>query len=181
MSPKHLAEFWMLELEESFINDLDQLLDRIESLCKFLSFYLERHSKEDLDYLREQSGNYEHGQRLSMGTYVRITHQEAVDILEQTEQFSTIRSETVNLNAQMERKLVELMGNRPVFVTEYPASIKPFYMKKNSNDKALCFDLLMPVCGEVCGGSLREDNSYVDSVMFQLVGLGLVLIDFCNH
>lgn len=53
---------------------------------------------------------------------------------------------------------MELNGNVPVFVTHFPFALKPFYMKTDSENRALCFDLLMPVCGEVAGGSLREDS-----------------------
>ena len=179
MSPKHLSEFLMLEVEEAFTFSLGALLSRVEAMCKFLAFYLERHCAEDLQYLRAENGEYGFGQAISSGTYARVTYDEAVEVLQWMEPFKEAfqnADEPVNLNAQMERALVELVGNRPLFVTHYPSKMKPFYMKtegdkvsgKSGNDltvirtfflhKALCFDLLMPICGEVAGGSLREDS-----------------------
>ena len=141
MSPKHLSEFLMLEAEEAFIFSLDHLLDRVESMCKFFAFYLERNCHEEVQYLREQNGNYTFGEEISNGKYVRITYKDAVNILEKTERFSEIKrarigdNEIVNFNAEMERTLVEAMNNRPVFVTHYPMKLKPFYMKCDSYDQ----------------------------------------------
>lgn len=148
MSPKHLSEFLMLEVEEAFTFSLDSLLNRVESMCKFLAFYLERHCAQDLKYLRTENDEYSFGEAISSGTYARVTYDEAVEVLRWMEPFKEAfgaeSSEPVNLNAQMERALVELVGNRPLFVTHYPSKVKPFYMKTEEDKVSCCFCKQIP-------------------------------------
>ena len=100
-------------------------------MCKFFAFYLERNCRSDLEYLRSQNDNYQLGLNISDGEYVRLTYEEAAGILKKMDLFKDFFDgpEPVNLNAQMERTLVETMNNRPVFVTHFPMQMKPFYMK----------------------------------------------------
>lgn len=103
----------------------------------------------------------------------RMTYEEALRVLQNSQKFPKLEFGQ-DLNAEQERVLVEYMDNIPVFVTHFPSDVKPFYMKRFNEKvlkiytllsefiqfflKALCFDLLSPVSGEICGGSVREDS-----------------------
>uniref|UniRef100_A0A0A9YG50 Asparagine--tRNA ligase n=1 Tax=Lygus hesperus TaxID=30085 RepID=A0A0A9YG50_LYGHE len=139
---KHLAEFWMLELEMSFAK-LQQVMEVCELVIKHVLGYVLRACAEELHTLQ---------------------HCEAVDTLvhEVEAGRAVFQRRPVfgeDLSAEHERYLVEVYcKNTPVFVTRYPGHLKPFYMARNSIDgTAECFDLLFPWVGEVCGGSQREN------------------------
>lgn len=167
MSPRHLSEFLMLESEEAFLTHLPHLLDRVEVMIKFFIYYLETNCEKELNYLRKINNNYEDWRPASEKKFVRLDYEQALDMLFSNDnKLDNLRnwrdrsSPLPNINAELERRLVELSGNVPVFVTNYPAEQKPFYMSRSEDGKrALCFDLLMPVCGEVAGGSLREPDA----------------------
>ena len=78
----------------------------------------------------------------------------------------------MDLQSEHEKYLCQYYGNRPIFVTNYPADLKAFYMKNNSDGKTVaCFDLLLPEIGELIGGSMREDNQQILHKKAQKIGL----------
>ncbi|KPM06172.1 asparagine-tRNA ligase, mitochondrial-like protein [Sarcoptes scabiei] len=170
MSQKHLSEFQMLEVEESFIFDLDTLLDRVEDLIKHLIRWLESKCDEDLAYLLATNAFETQFDALKRCHFIRISYEEARNIL--AENFPQIKTNNLNLNAQMERFLLKYFQNKFIFITKFPFELKPFYMKRSCDANTMdCFDLLAPISGEICGGSLREhilenleDNLYTKNM-----------------
>ena len=80
----------------------------------------------------------------------------------------------MDLQSEHEKYLCQYFNNSPVFITNYPANLKAFYMKNNSDGKTVaCFDLLFPEIGELVGGSMREDNYHVLRKKAQKIGLDL--------
>lgn len=167
MSPRHLSEFLMLEGEEAFLTHLPHLLDRVEVMIKFFFYYLETNCEQELSYLRRMNNNYDQWRPVSEKKFVRLDYEQALDMLldnDNSNKLAHLRDwrsgPPPTITAELERRLVELSGGVPVFVTNYPSEQKPFYMSRSEDGRrALCFDLLMPICGEVAGGSLREPNA----------------------
>lgn len=150
---KHLSEFWMLECEISFLDHLDNLLGFIEQFLKLSAKDLLERSKNDcLD--RDKSYQIIHS------PFAKITYTDAVKELSNFEgKFIHSLSWGKDLQTEHEKFLAEEVFKGPVFVTDYPANLKPFYMKSNNDGKTVsCLDLLVPGIGEIVGGSLREDN-----------------------
>ncbi|KAJ3069835.1 hypothetical protein HDU98_007093 [Podochytrium sp. JEL0797] len=184
LSTRHLAEFWMLEAEAAFLTDLDQLLDLIEASITSTTDHVVKHSREDLDALMAfQDMNKKAGNNTAppiqnmldmLGTtgkpFDRITYTEALQILQGTKRkwVHPVDKWGCALQSEHERFLAEECFKAPVFVTDYPASVKPFYMldsKDSGGERGVhggetvaCVDLLVPGIGEVVGGSLREHS-----------------------
>lgn len=152
---KHLSEFWMLECEISFIDDLDSLLNFIERLLKSCLSSLTESSRCN-DYNIDVCN----AKTITDGSFARITYTEAVKELSGiSNKFGNSLEWGKDLKTEHERFLAEEIFKKPVFVTDYPVDIKPFYMKTNDDGKtSRCCDLLVPGIGEIVGGSLREDN-----------------------
>ncbi|CAG2100088.1 unnamed protein product [Medioppia subpectinata] len=155
LSRRHLSEFLMFESEEAFVESVDEVMDRVETICKFIAYYISNNCREDLKLIHKET-NYKYFDKIANKRYVRMTYNEAIQELRKTKKYADLKSGQ-NLNAEQERLLVDSMDNCPVFVTHFPANVRPFYMKQ-SNGEALCFDLLAPISGEICGGSVREDS-----------------------
>ncbi|EPY49577.1 asparagine-tRNA ligase Slm5 [Schizosaccharomyces cryophilus OY26] len=144
---RHLAEFWMLEVEIAFIESLDTLTDVVEDLIKYL-----------IQYLQEKGHYREHWNHV-LKQWHRISYTEAMDALKNSSNAWHDPPEWGNdLSSEHERYLTDAYLKGPVFVTDYPASIKPFYMKPSSNNTVAAMDLLVPQVGELVGGSLRKDS-----------------------
>lgn len=152
---RHLSEFWMLEAEMAFMDDLEGVMATVESSIKHaLTNQGVRRclSPERLSYC----------ERISSSAWKRITYTEAIDILQTSLGPDAIKWGD-SISTEQERWLAENVGkDLPIFVTDYPAEIKPFYMRPNSNDESnrtvACFDLLVPRIGELAGGSMREER-----------------------
>ncbi|KRZ41448.1 putative asparagine--tRNA ligase, mitochondrial [Trichinella pseudospiralis] len=160
LTRQHLAEFYMLEVEQAFCTSLEDLMKLVENLILNCIRTVMHESVEDLKICQEyhQTVAFDDLCRIEkLSSFPRITFVEAAEILQNSnKKFS---KNLKHLRKEDERFLVQHFGNLPLFVTEYPAETKPFYMKRNEdNTCALCFDLLVPHSGEVCGGSLRECN-----------------------
>ncbi|XP_074596866.1 asparagine--tRNA ligase, mitochondrial [Brevipalpus obovatus] len=153
-SRRHLSEFTMFEVEEAFIKDLDSLMDRVEFIMKSLVEVINPEKNENVEKLLKIT-KFESFEQLRK-PYFRITYKEAVDLLNQRQKIQPI-SYGQDLSVYHETVILNYFENRPTFITHFPMSLKPFYMK-SLNNEALCFDLITMVGGEVCGGSLREDN-----------------------
>ena len=160
-TPRHLAEFWMIEPEMAFYEIKDNM-DLAEDLLKYLIHYAMEHCMPDLEFLAKMYDN-ELLDRLRFVTdneFVRLTYSEGIEILEKSGQkFEFPVSWGVDLQSEHERYLVEQHFKRPVILTDYPREIKAFYMKQNDDGKTVrAMDVLFPKIGEIIGGSQREED-----------------------
>ncbi len=158
-TPRHLAEFWMIEPEVAFY-DIHDNMDLAEDFLKYLIRYALEHCKDDIEFLNEHFDK-ELVERLNFviaNDFVRLTYTEGVEILEKSGQkFEFPVYWGADLQSEHERYLVEKHFKRPVILTDYPKEIKSFYMKQNEDGKTVRgMDVLFPKIGEIIGGSERE-------------------------
>ncbi|MEA1897277.1 MAG: asparagine--tRNA ligase [Bacteroidota bacterium] len=160
-TPRHLAEFWMIEPEMAFY-DIKDNMDLAESLLKFLVSYVLENCKDDIEFLSKM---YEPEliNRLNSildNDFVRAEYTEAIEILKSSnKKFEFPVDWGLDLQSEHERYLVEEHFKKPVILTNYPSSIKAFYMKQNDDGKTVrAMDVLFPGIGEIIGGSQREEN-----------------------
>ena len=158
-TPRHLAEFWMIEPEMAFY-DINDNMDLAEDFIKYLVRYALEHNMDDLQFLNDMFDKelIHRLQSVLNDSFVRITYTEAIDILLQAKQkFEFPVAWGVDLQSEHERYLVEKHFNKPVIITNYPKTIKAFYMKQNDDGKTVrAMDVLFPKIGEIIGGSERE-------------------------
>ncbi|MBA4322409.1 MAG: asparagine--tRNA ligase [Odoribacter sp.] len=159
-TPRHLAEFWMIEPEMAFY-DLDDNMDLAEDFLKYLLRYALENCKDDLEFLNSMIDKnlLERLNFVLNNSFVRITYTEAVNILASAEKnWEYPVGWGRDLQAEHERYLVEEHFKRPVILTDYPREIKAFYMKQNDDGKTVrAMDVLFPGIGEIIGGSQREE------------------------
>ncbi len=160
-TPRHLAEFWMIEPEVAF-NDIHDNMDLAEDFLKYLINYALKNCPDDLEFLNGMIDK-ELIERLKFvvgNEFVRMGYTEAIDILMKSGQtFEFPVSWGLDLQAEHERYLVEKHFKKPVILTDYPAQIKAFYMKQNDDGKTVrAMDVLFPRIGEIIGGSQREED-----------------------
>jgi len=160
-TPRHLAEFWMIEPEMAFW-DLNDNMDLAEDFLKYLIRYGLENCKDDLEFLNKMIDK-DLLSRLNFvleNKFVRLPYTEAIKILEAVDrQWEYPVFWGRDLQAEHERYLVETHFRRPVILTDYPREIKAFYMKQNDDDKTVrAMDVLFPGIGEIIGGSQREEN-----------------------
>ena len=163
-TPRHLAEFWMIEPEVSFI-DLPDLMDLEEDFIKYCVQWALDNCKDDLEFLNKMIDKtlIERLQGVLNDSFVRLPYTEGIKILEQAvadgHKFEFPVSWGVDLASEHERFLVEEHFKKPVIMINYPKDIKAFYMKINEDDKTVQgTDVLFPQIGEIIGGSVREEN-----------------------
>ncbi|MGM9740013.1 MAG: asparagine--tRNA ligase [Candidatus Cryptobacteroides sp.] len=161
-TPRHLAEFWMIEPEMAFY-DIKDNMDLAEEFIKYLVSYALENCIDDIKFLNDK---YDEGliERLRsvVGTdFVRLEYTEGIRILEEAVK-NGVKFEYpvywgVDLQSEHERFLVEKHFQKPVILTGYPKEIKAFYMKQDDNGKTVrAMDVLFPKIGEIIGGSERE-------------------------
>lgn len=160
-TPRHLAEFWMIEPEMAFYDIADNM-DLAEDFLKYLIGYALEHCKDDLEFLQKMYDN-ELIDRLRFvvnNTFERLSYTRAIEILIASEQkFEFPVKWGVDLQAEHERFLVEKHFKKPVILTDYPKVIKAFYMKQNDDGLTVrAMDVLFPRIGEIIGGSQREES-----------------------
>ncbi|MFP3938318.1 MAG: asparagine--tRNA ligase [Phycisphaerae bacterium] len=160
-TPRHLAEFWMVEPEMAFC-DLAGDADLAEDFLKFVfSGVLER-CREDMEFFNKRIDEtlIESLKHVAESDFVRISYDEAVDILASAErQWEYQPRWGADLQTEHERYLTEEKFRGPVVVTDYPAEIKPFYMRLSEDGRTVAaMDVLVPRIGEIIGGSQREDR-----------------------
>ena len=161
-TPRHLAEFWMVEPEMAFY-DINDNMDLAEDFIKHLVKYALDNCRDDLEFLNEHIDN-ELISRLEgvVNTeFVRLEYTEGIKILEEAMkngvEFEYPVYWGVDLQSEHERYLVEKHFRKPVILTGYPKDIKAFYMKQNEDGKTVrAMDVLFPKIGEIIGGSERE-------------------------
>ncbi len=160
-TPRHLAEFWMIEPEMAFYDLVDNM-DLAEDFVKYLIRYALGNCREDLEFLNSMidKGLLERLNFVLNNEFIRITYTEAVEILISSGRKWEYPVEWGrDLQAEHERYLVEVHFKRPVILTDYPRQIKAFYMKQNDDNKTVrAMDVLFPGIGEIIGGSQREED-----------------------
>ena len=163
-TPRHLAEFWMVEPEVAFI-DLADLMDLEEDFIKYCVNWALEHCKDDLEFLNKMIDNtlLERLHSVVAEEFVLLPYTEGIKILEEAvangHKFEFPVSWGMDLASEHERFLVEEHFKKPVIMTDYPKDIKAFYMKINDDDRTVQgTDVLFPQIGEIIGGSVREEN-----------------------
>ena len=179
---RHLAEFWMIEPEVAF-NDLEDNMNLAEEFIQYLIKYVMDNCKEDLEFLdarlveeekqkpqaeRSEFGLLEKLNFVINNKFERITYTEAIQILLESSHYKKKKFKYevawgVDMQSEHERYLVEKHFKKPVIVTNYPASIKAFYMRMNDGcesgkETVAAMDILAPGIGEIVGGSQREER-----------------------
>ena len=163
-TPRHLAEFWMIEPEVAF-NEIGENMQLAEEFIKYCVQWALDNCKDDLQFLNDMfdKGLIERLQSVVATEFKRLTYTEGIKILENAmssgHNFEFPVYWGVDLAAEHERYLVEEYFKRPVILTDYPKEIKSFYMKQNDDGKTVrAMDVLFPKIGEIIGGSQREEN-----------------------
>ena len=158
-TPRHLAEFWMIEPEMAFY-DITDNMDLAEEFIKYLVKYALDNNMDDLRFLNDMfdKGLIERLESVLKENFVRLDYTSAIDILlKANKKFDYPVSWGIDLQSEHERYLVENHFKRPVILTDYPKDIKAFYMKQNDDGKTVrAMDVLFPTIGEIIGGSERE-------------------------
>lgn len=163
-TPRHLAEFWMIEPEVAF-NEIGENMQLAEEFIKYCVQWALDNCKDDLQFLNDMfdKGLIERLQSVVATEFKRLTYTEGIKILEDAissgHNFEFPVYWGADLAAEHERYLVEEYFKRPVILTDYPKEIKSFYMKQNDDGKTVrAMDVLFPKIGEIIGGSQREEN-----------------------
>ncbi|MBO7455292.1 MAG: asparagine--tRNA ligase [Paludibacteraceae bacterium] len=161
-TPRHLAEFWMIEPEVAFI-DKDDLMDLEEDFIKYCVRWALDNWMDDLEFLNQfvDKGLIERLRSVIGTEFVRLPYTEGINILQEAikngKKFEFPCNWGDDLSSEHERYLVEQHFGKPVIMTDYPKDIKAFYMKINEDDKTVQgTDVLFPQIGEIIGGSVRE-------------------------
>lgn len=175
---RHLAEFWMIEPEVAFANLTDNM-DLVEDFLQYLVDFALKNCKDDLEFLAKREADEQktlpQNERRALGLierldfvrankFQRITYTEAIDILihstpNKKKKFKYPVEWGTDLQSEHERFLVEKHFEKPVIITDYPASFKAFYMRLNDDGKTVAaMDVLFPGVGEICGGAQREER-----------------------
>ncbi|XP_068082705.1 asparaginyl-tRNA synthetase isoform X2 [Anabrus simplex] len=157
-SRHHLSEFYMVEAEAAFMETIDDLLGLIEDLIRSITYKVISECEEDMLRITDKS-NIEFLKALIDKPFCVLTYDEAFDIVAHSQKFSSLPEKEEGFGKEHELFLVAHKENRPVFIVDWPKDMKPFYVKQASDPTKVCaVDLLTPHVGELCGGSLREDN-----------------------
>ena len=180
-TPRHLAEFWMVEPEVAFI-DLADLMDLEEDFIKYCVNWALEHCKDDLEFLNKMIDKtlLERLHSVVAEDFVRLPYTEGIKILEEAvangQKFEFPVSWGMDLASEHERYLVEQHFKKPVIMTDYPKDIKAFYMKINDDDRTVQgTDVLFPQIGEIIGGSVREES--YDKLMSEIVRRNIPMKD----
>ena len=172
-TPRHLAEFWMIEPEVAFL-DQQELMDLEEDFIKYCVRWALDHCKDDLAFLNQMIDKtlIERLEGVLKDSFVRLTYTEGINILQeaikQGKKFEFPCNWGDDLASEHERYLVEEHFKKPVIMTDYPRDIKSFYMKQNASagyngvvapgPTMQGTDVLFPAIGEIIGGSVREES-----------------------
>lgn len=163
-TPRHLAEFWMIEPEVAF-NDITDNMDLAEDFIKYCVRWALENCQDDLAFLNKMIDRSLLDRLIFVveNNFARISYTEALRILEEAvkdgHKFEFPIYWGVDLASEHERYLVEKHFKKPVILTDYPKEIKAFYMKMNEDGKTVrAMDVLFPQIGEIIGGSEREED-----------------------
>lgn len=180
-TPRHLAEFWMIEPEVAF-NDINDNMDLAEDFIKYCIRWALDNCKDDIEFLNNMIDK-ELIDRLNFvikNDFIRLPYTEGIEILEKAvangHKFEFPVFWGCDLASEHERYLVEQHFKCPVILTDYPKEIKAFYMKMNDDGKTVrAMDVLFPKIGEIIGGSEREEN--YDKLLSRIEELGIPMKD----
>lgn len=160
-TPRHAAEFWMIEPEMAFA-DLSDNMDVAEAMVKYIIKFVMENAPEEMEFFNKfiESGLIDRLENVVNNKFERITYTKAIELLTPyKDQFKYPVEWEAGLQTEHERFITEKIYKKPVFVTDYPAGVKAFYMKQNPDGKTVAaVDLLVPGVGEIIGGSQREEN-----------------------
>ena len=160
-TPRHLAEFWMIEPEVAF-NDITDNMNLAEDFIKYCIRFALDNARDDIQFLNDMYDKelIERLEGVISQEFVRLPYTEGVKILEASgKKFEFPVYWGADLQSEHERYLVEEHFKRPVILTDYPKEIKAFYMKQNEDGKTVrAMDVLFPKIGEIIGGSEREES-----------------------
>jgi len=157
---RHASEFWMIEPEAAFF-ELEDNMDMAEEMIKYLIADAKEHCADELEFFNKfiDKGLLERLNFVLERPFSRVSYTEAVKILEGCgKKFEYPVKYGVNLQSEHERYLTEEHFKAPTTVYNYPAEIKPFYMRLNDDNTVRAMDLLVPGIGEIIGGSQREER-----------------------
>jgi len=160
-TPRHLAEFWMVEPEMAFY-EIEDNMDLAEDFIKYCVKYALENCMDDLKFLNDMFDKELISRLESVVNteFVRLSYTDGIDILLKSGvKFEFPVAWGVDLQSEHERYLVEKHFKKPVILTDYPKDIKAFYMKQNDDGKTVrAMDVLFPKIGEIIGGSQREES-----------------------
>ncbi len=173
-TPRHAAEFWMIEPEIAFA-DLADDMKLASDMIKFVLRYVMENCPAELQFFNSfyDKGLLERLENIVNSDFAHVTYTEAVEILTKVkDRFEYPVYWGCDLQTEHERYLTEKVYKKPVFVTDYPKEIKAFYMRMNDDNKTVAaVDLLVPGVGEIIGGSQREER--LDMLLARIKELGL--------
>ena len=176
---KHAAEFWMIEPEICFA-DLNDDMNLAEDMIKYIITYVRENAPEEMEFFNKFIDNtlFEKLDKVVSSDFGRISYTDAIKELEKVnDKFEFPVHWGTDIQSEHERYLSEVVFKRPVFVTDYPAEIKAFYMKQNPDGKTVAAaDLLVAGIGEIIGGSQREDD--FDKLLTRMKQLNLSEQDY---
>ena len=160
-TPRHAAEFWMIEPEMAFA-ELSDYMDVAEAMTKYVIGYVLEHCPDEMAFFNQffDKGLIERLTLVRDSEFGRITYTEAIKLLEKNNDNFQYKVEWgTDIQTEHERYLTEQIFHKPVFVTDYPKAIKSFYMRANEDGKTVAAaDMLVPGIGELVGGSQREER-----------------------
>ncbi|MDY5627805.1 MAG: asparagine--tRNA ligase [Clostridia bacterium] len=178
-TPRHAAEFWMIEPEIAFA-DLKDDMELAEDMIKYIINYCLENAPEEFEFFSNfiDKGLLDRLNNIVSSEFAHVTYTEAVDLLLKSgKKFDYPVEWGIDLQTEHERYITEEVFKKPVFVTDYPKDIKAFYMKQNDDNKTVAaMDLLVPGVGEIIGGSQREEN--YDKLVARMKELGMNTDDY---
>lgn len=178
-TPRHAAEFWMIEPEIAFA-DLNDNMDLAKDMIQYIIKYVMETCPQDIAFFNQfvDKGLIERLEHVANSDFARVTYTEAVELLKKNNDKFEYKVEWgCDLQTEHERYLTEQIFKKPVFVTDYPKEIKAFYMRLNDDGKTVAaVDMLVPGIGEIIGGSQREER--LDLLTERLHELGLKEEDY---
>jgi len=178
---RHLAEFWMLEPEIAFC-DLDGDIDCAETLLRHLTAHALEHCAPELELFERfiAPGLCRRLEEVARGPFARMSYGEAVERLERSGRaFELPVRWGADLQSEHERYLCEEVVHGPLVLTDYPAAIKPFYMRLNDDGRSVAaMDILVPGIGEIVGGSQREERLELLRAAMSKAGLDPAVYDW---
>lgn len=173
-TPRHLAEFWMIEPEQAFC-DIEGNMNLAEEYLKYLIQDVLENCSEDLEFFRQriEPTVVETLENVAEASFERLSYTEAIRLLENSgESFEFPVYWGADLQSEHERYLTEKVFHKPVILTDYPKEIKAFYMRQNDDGRTVrAMDVLAPRIGEIIGGSQREER--YDVLLNRMNELGL--------
>ncbi|WP_031482217.1 asparagine--tRNA ligase [Maridesulfovibrio frigidus] len=180
-TPRHAAEFWMIEPEMAFA-DLDDNMDLSEEMVKYLIAHILENCADDMELFAKfvDKTLMDTLKNISENSFERITYTDAIELLQRCKKASKFEYKPeygLDLQTEHERYLTEMHFKKPVIVYDYPVEIKPFYMRLNDDGKTVAaMDLLVPRIGELVGGSQREER--LDVLERRITDMGMDTEDY---